>query len=137
MAAIRVKHPLIGRLENQNKYMNKLKVIKVGDYGITFENGLELSSYHESDCCESHELYFKDLSLNDFEGLEFDLSNDNFFKRVDGYGIELLPLVGWPVRVAGHGYNNGYYSDHLDLILTDGKDFTNKFNITECQEQHG
>ncbi len=117
--------------------MNKLKVVKVGDYGITFENGVELYSNHDSDCCESHELYFKDLSLKDFDGLEFDLTNENFFKRVDGYGIELLPITGWPVRVAGHGYNNGYYSDQLDLILTDGKDFRQVYNITECQEQHG
>lgn len=113
--------------------MEKLKVIKVGDYGITFENGLELSSDHNQDCCESHELYFKDLSLKDFEGLEFDLSNDNFFKRVEGYGIELLPIVGLPVRVAGHGYNNGYYSDQLDLVLS-GKDVNKVFNITECQD---
>ena len=120
--------------------MNRAKVVKVGDYGITFDNGLSLSSNHDSDCCESHELYFKDLVLGDFGGLEFDLTDEKFFKRVDGYGIELLPLVGWPVRVAGHGYNNGYYSDKLDLVLEgklDGKDFRKVYNITECQEQHG
>jgi hypothetical protein len=117
--------------------MNKSKVVNVGDYGITFDNGMNLSSNHDSDCCESHELYFKDLSLEDFKGLEFDLSNDNFFKRVEGYGIELLPLVGWPVRVAGHGYNNGYYSNNLDLVLSNGKDFNKVYNITECQDIHG
>ena len=117
--------------------MNKLKVIKVGDYGITFENGLELSSYHGSLC---HDLYFKDLSLKDFEGLEFDLTDEKFFKRVDGYGIELLPLVGWPVRIAGHGYNNGYYSSQLDLILegkVDGKDFRKVYDISHCQDIQG
>ena len=113
------------------------KVIQVKDYGIVFDNGLELYSNHESSCCESHELYFRDLSLKDFEGLEFDLSNDNFFKRVDGYGIELIPVHGWPVRVAGHGYNNGYYSCQLDLILTDGKGFSKTFDITECQDIEG
>lgn len=117
--------------------MNKLKVISVGDYGITFDNGLTLSSDHSQDCCESHELYFKDLSLDDFKGLEFDLSNDNFFKRVPDYGIELLPLVGWPVRVAGHGYNNGYYSDNLELVLSNGNDFRKVYDVSECQEQHG
>ena len=117
--------------------LNKLKVVKVGDYGITFENGLELSSYHASDCCETHELYFKDLSLADFDGLEFDLSNDNFFERIDGYGIALLPIQGHPVRVAGHGYNNGYYSSDLDLILTNGRDFEKKFDISECQDIQG
>ena len=113
--------------------MNKLKVVKVGQYGIVFDNGLELSSNHDQDCCEHHELYFKDLTLADFEGLEFDLTNENFFKRVDGYGIELLPLNGHPVRVAGHGNNNGYYSDQLDLVLS-GKDFNKVFDITECQD---
>jgi len=117
--------------------MNKVKVVNVGDYGITFDNGLTLSSDHSQECCETHELYFKDLSLEDFVGLEFDLSNDNFFKRVDGYGIELLPITGWPVRVAGHGDNNGYYSSQLDLILTNGKDFTKIFDISKCQDIQG
>jgi hypothetical protein len=117
--------------------MSKVKVIKVEDYGIVFDNGLQLHSHHSQDCCESHELYFRDLSLDDFAGLEFDLSNDKFFKRVAGYGIELIPIKGWPVRVAGHGYNNGYYSDQLDLILTDGKYFTKTFDITECQDISG
>ena len=117
--------------------MNKAKVVKVGDYGITFDNGLELSSNHDSDCCESHELYFKDLVLDEFKGMEFDLTDEKFFKRVDGYGIELLPLVGWPVRVAGHGYNNGYYSSQLDLVLTDGKDFRKVYDISDCQDIQG
>jgi len=124
--------------------LNKSKVVVVNNYGIIFDNGLELLSYHSQDCCEFHELYFHDLrlyfhdlSLADFDGLEFDLSTDAFFKRVDGYGIELLPIHGHPVRVAGHGYNNGYYSSQLDLILTNGKDFTKTFDITECQNIEG
>lgn len=116
--------------------MNKVKVVKVGDYGITFDNGLQLSSEHSQDCCESHELYFKDLSLADFAGLEFDLSDENFFKRIDGYGIELLPLVGHSVRVAGHGYNNGYYSSNLELMLS-GEGFNKVYDISECQDIQG
>ena len=108
------------------------KVIKVNDDGITFDNGMTLSSHHSQDCCESHELYFRDLTLGEFDGLEFDLSNDKFFNRVDGYGIELLPVHGFPVRIAGHGSNNGYYSSNMDLVLSDGK--TEKtFDISDCQ----
>lgn len=117
--------------------MEKLKVVKLTQEEIEFENGVKLSSYHPSDCCESHELYIKDLTMQDFEGLEFDLTNDNFFKRIPNYGIELIPLQGHSVKIAGHGYNNGYYSDHLDLVLSDGKGFKKEFDITECQEQHG
>lgn len=113
--------------------MKKLKVVKLTQDEIEFENGVKLSSYHSSDCCESHELYIKDLTMQDFEGLEFDLTNDNFFKRIPDYGIELIPLQGHSVKIAGHGYNNGYYSDQLDLIITkDGKEIKS-YDITECQ----
>ena len=117
--------------------MNKLKVVKVDLNEITFENGVTLFSYHNSDCCESHSLTLSDLKIEDFEGLEFDLSNDGFFKRIANYGIELIPINGHSVKIAGHGYNNGYYSNKLDLIITNGKDFAKTYNITECQDVHG
>lgn len=103
---------------------------------ITFSDGTALYSYHSSDCCESHYLSMKDLSLSDFDGLEFDLSNDNFFERIEGYGIALKPVTGHPVRIPGYGYNNGYYSNQLNLILMrDGQEIFD-FNITECQEEN-
>lgn len=117
--------------------MEKLKVVKIDSDIIEFENGIKLYSNHDSDCCESHELYIKDLMMSDFEGLEFDLTNDNFFKRIPDYGIELIPIHGHSVKIAGHGYNNGYYSDQLDLILTDGKDLKKIYDITDCQVIEG
>lgn len=109
------------------------QVVKVNEDEITFSNGVSLTSDHNQDCCESHYLSFKDLSLDDFEGLEFDLSGDSFFERVDGYGIRLVPINGHPVSVPGYGYNNGYYSSNLSLVLTkDGKQIS-KFDISECQ----
>lgn len=109
------------------------KVIKVTNYEIIFDNGLKLSSDHNQDCCESHYLDLEHIKLNDFEDLEFDLSNDNFFERIENYGIALLPIKGFPVRIPGYGSNNGYYSSNLDLILTDGKNITKTYDITECQ----
>lgn len=117
--------------------MNRLKVIRVNDDGITFENGSYLTSNHDSDCCESHQLNFQELTLSDFEGLKFDLTNEKFFNRVDGYGIELLPLHGHPVRIAGHGSNNGYYSTQLDLVVTHPDRTRKVYNITECQDIQG
>lgn len=114
--------------------MNRLKVVKIDQNKIVFDNGVYLYSYHPQDCCESHELYFRDLTLDEFNGLEFDLTNDNFFRRIPGYGIELVPIQGFSVRIAGYGSNNGYYSDQLDLVISDGKVFEKTFNITECQD---
>jgi len=111
-----------------------VKVVKVDSDSLTFDNGVTLYSNHEQDCCESHWLCFNDLSLEDFEGLEFDLSNDNFFERINGYGIAIKPIFGHPVRVPGYGSNNGYYSSNLELIVSDGKGFEKTFDISECQD---
>lgn len=112
--------------------MKNLKVVKIDSASIEFENGIMLNSEHDSDCCESHYLSFEDLKLDDFDGLEFDLTGEAFFKRIEDYGIELVPIKGFTVKVPGYGYNNGYYSSELTLCLT-GKDFSKEFDITECQ----
>jgi len=123
---------------NKNKKeMEKLKVVNIGSDAIEFENGVELYSNHDSDCCESHELTLSDLTMADFEGLQFDLTNDRFFNRIPDYGIELIPIHGHSVKIAGHGYNNGYYSDQLDMIIEkDGKE-VKRYDITECQDIDG
>lgn len=114
--------------------MKNLKVVKIDSESIEFENGIRLFSNHDQDCCENHYLSMSDLSLEDFKEMEFDLSGDNFFKRIDGYGIELIPLKGWSIKIPGYGYNNGYYSSMMDLIITNNNDFTRTYNISECQE---
>lgn len=62
---------------------------------IRFSNGMKLQSYHEQDYREKHWLSFSDLSLEDFEGLEFDLQQDSFFERIEGYGIAIKPTFGF------------------------------------------
>jgi len=113
--------------------MKNLKVIKVDSDFIEFENGVKLYSDHRQDCCEEHYLSFRDLTLSDFKNLQFDLSNDDFFKRIENYGIELIPVAGWPIKVPGYGSNNGCYSSNLSLILTNDKGFAKEYDITECQ----
>lgn len=109
------------------------KVSKINSDIIAFDDGHELYSNHDQDCCESHYLWFDDLTLADFEGLDFDLSRDDFFERIDGYGIALKPLNGFPVRIPGYGSNNGYYSSDLSLVLTLPETPTRFFDISDCQ----
>ena len=113
--------------------MNKLKVVKINTNEIVFDGGVTLSSDHHQNCCEHHELCLGDLTMSDFDGLEFNLADDSFFKRIANYGIELIPIHGHSVKIAGHGYNNGYYTDNLELVITNGKD-RKIFDITECQD---
>jgi len=116
--------------------MENLKVVKIDSDSLEFDNGMILLSDHDQDCCEHHYLSLSDLTLDDFKGLEFDLSNDDFFERIEDYGIALKPKNGHPVRIPGYGSNNGYYSSNLALIITntDGRGVFKQYDITECQE---
>jgi hypothetical protein len=117
--------------------MKNLKVVKINSDSLEFNNGVVLTSDHEQECCESHYLSLSDLTLNDFDELEFDLTSDDFFERIEDYGIALKPIIGHLVRIPGYGSNNGYYSSNLSLIITDvdGKKPYKEFNITECQKE--
>jgi len=108
------------------------KVLRIESDAIEFDNGMVLSTHHPQDCCEAHWLCFDDLSIDDFKDLEFDLSGDSFFKKIDGYGIELVPVNGFSVKVPGYGSNNGYYSTDLTLVLSNGSS-RKTWDITECQ----
>lgn len=113
------------------------KVTKLEDSSIEFDdNGTRviLESHHDVDCCETHYLDFKNLTLDEFEGLEFDLTDENFFKRVPEYGISLIPTNGHPISVPGYGYNNGYYTSNLYLILRDGNGILERYHIHDCQD---
>lgn len=115
--------------------MKNLKVVKIENDELVFNDGTRLLSNHEQDCCEWHYLDFGDLDITDFDRLEFDLTNDNFFNRVEDFGIELKPIKGHAVRVAGYGSNNGYYSSNIDLIIADANGNTVKsYDVSECQK---
>ena len=110
-----------------------MKVTSIGNDRIIFEDGTQIYSLHEFECCENHYLDFTHLSMEDFDGLEFDLSGNDFFIRVVEYGIRLLPLNGHPVPIPGYGFNNGYYSTELTLVV-DYPDGTKKeFDVSDCQ----
>ena len=115
--------------------MNMVKVVGI-NYAtetLEFEDGITLTSEHKTECCEDHYLSLADLTLADFEGLEFDLTYENFFERIEGYGIALIPISGFPVRIPGYGSNNGWYSDNIDLVLSDGRDLSLLFDVSGCQ----
>ena len=116
------------------------KVIGVDGDGLTFDDGHRIYSDHDQDCCESHWLDFSGLSLADFAGMEFDLSGDKFFERVEDFGIRLIPINGHALPVPGYGINNGYYGDNIDLVVdrisTNGEcEVINRFDVTECQSE--
>lgn len=67
--------------------MKNLKVVKINSNIIEFENGVQLYSEHCSSCSEEHYLSMDDLTMLDFEGLEFDLTNDMLTTMVTTHPI--------------------------------------------------
>ena len=114
--------------------METARVVQVDDYEIRFDNGYVLSSDHDQDCCESHYLSFRDLSLEDFDRMDFDLSGDSFFRKVEDFGIRLIAKDGREVPVPGYGFNNGYYGDNISLVLTNSQlETIGSWDVSECQ----
>lgn len=108
--------------------MSTVSVVKVNKESIEFSNGVQLFSSYEHEYNEDHFLSFADINLEDFEGLEFELSNDDFFNKIDGYGIELIPINGPSVKIPGHGL----CSSNLSLVITNNGNFRKTYNISEC-----
>jgi len=117
--------------EISNPYNNDLKLWV--DEAILFSDGYILGSHHDTDCCETHYLAFTNINLDEFKGLKFDLSNENFFKRIPDYGIELIPINGHSIKIPGYGNNNGWYSSNIDLIVIKDKEIINIYDISDCQ----
>lgn len=121
--------------------MKTVKIVGIFNHGddqaLYFSDGSKLYSEHAQDCCESHYLDFSDLDMDEIESLKFDLSGDDFFNRIPEYGIELLPLNGHPIRIPGYGFNNGYYSELLTLVLKRGDGKIKRYDVTDCQDITG
>ena len=111
-----------------------VKVTKVEQYSIHFEEDYFLTSEHEQDCCEAHYLSFEHLTLDDFKDLTFDLSSDTFFGKIEDYGIRLNPIKGHFIQIPGYSDNNGYYSSNLTLVLEKNGKVIEEWDITECQD---
>lgn len=111
------------------------RVIEVGSDDITFNTGHRLFSEHSQDCCESHYLSMNDLTVRDFEGMDFDLTREDFFERVEDFGIRLVATNGQAVPIPGYGSNNGYYGTNIDLIVVDADGRRiHDIDISECQD---
>jgi hypothetical protein len=101
---------------------------------IYFTDNIMLGSWHEYDCCEDHFIDFEHITIDDFKGLNFDLSNDNFFKRIPDYGIELIPINGHSIKIPGYGYNNGWYGTNIKLVIINNDKLLHTYDVTECQK---
>ena len=105
------------------------------DQYIKFDNGEELSYYHDQECCEDVYADFKGMQVMGVQPENFVYAYElDFFENVldsivpiDGLGFYLVSKQGICILVPCYNDQNGYYSSDLTLCYK-GK----KMDISEC-----
>ncbi len=86
-----------------------MKVKKITEAGIVFDNGIRINDHHDQDCCEHVYADWKQID-DDFKDKELDeikiegVKNSGF--RLNGYFVPC------------YNEQNGYYGDDLRLEIT-------------------
>ena len=92
-----------------------MKIIKITEEQITFDNGCYLTYEHEQNCCEHNYADFSQLEDTGIENEEFTFS-ENIFELCE-HGFRLVANSGNKYFIPCFSYQNGYYSTNLDIIF--------------------
>lgn len=121
-----------------------MKINKIFNESLNFDNGLEIYSSHDQDCCEHHYAAFSALTaynLNTVTGetvnildVEFDENIEDHIQLVKDMGFNLIAKDGSRYFVPCYAENNGYYNSSLDLVIEFNGKEVKTINISHCQE---
>ena len=87
-----------------------MKIIKITDEAITFNDGTEITHNHDQDCCENVYADFRSLKDQDIKQKEI--------KRISIVGVKDAGFRLNGYFIPCYNSQNGYYSDNLELIIT-------------------
>ncbi len=119
-----------------------MKIDKISNEYIVFNNGFEMNSYHKQDCCESIYADFsvlKTYNLSTITGkeinifdIEFNEDIENYIKKIEDMGFILISKIGERFFVPCYNSQNGYYSRNLDLVIVRNDESEISINISDC-----
>lgn len=96
----------------EQKDVKEMKIIKIDDEKIVFDNGSFITFSHDQDCCEYNYADFMQLRDTDIENETF--NTNLIFEKVDGSGFRFGNL-GKMYFVPCYSEQNGYYSTDIDI----------------------
>lgn len=101
-----------------------MKIIKITNEEILFDNDCYLTYYHDQQCCEHNYADFTQLEDTGIENEEFEFS-ENMFEFENYEGFRLVAKSGNKYFVPCYSHQNGYYSTDLDIVFKNGiKEYT-------------
>ena len=104
-----------------------MKISKVDDYSIRFDNGNFITFFHEQDCCEHN---YADFSQLEELAYNMEFSTNLVFEKVHRSGFR-FGSGGRMFFVPCYSEQNGYYSDDI-YIFYNGKKVLNLV----CEERN-
>jgi len=110
-----------------------MRIKKITDEGIYFDNGDSIFYEHDQDCCENNYADFTVISRNDVN-FDYDFDPDEMiFKRIEGAGF-CFGNEGHLIFVPCYSEQNGYYSDEIEICYYDIRKNETKtvINNLEC-----
>jgi len=103
-----------------------MKIHKVTECAIIFDNDKEISFEHEADCCEYNYADFPQVIENNSDILDYDFENNLIFEKCDdGFRFGDSRRMYF---VPCYSEQNGYYSTDVDIYY-DGEHVLN----TDCE----
>lgn len=120
-----------------------MKIKKINEENIIFDNGYKLEYYHKQDCCEwvyadfavlkSYNVSTKTGKRIKIEDIDFCESLEELISGIENMGFNMISKIGEKFFVPCYNEQNGYYSDKLELILYEEK-IREKIDISEFVE---
>lgn len=118
-----------------------MKITKINEKEIVFDNGNTLTYLHEQDCCEHVFADFKNLQVltklfhNSINSNDLDFEEDlqNYIYKIKDVGFEIEDKNGIRLFISCYNCQNGYYSDELKLEYNKLKEQSPIIiDITDC-----
>ncbi len=100
-----------------------MKITKIEEGGILFDDGTKIEDHHEQDCCEN--------VYADFEALKDSGIMDEEIEKIEIEGVEDSGFRLNKHFVPCYDRQNGYYSSSLSLIITRPDGYAKTIDITK------
>ena len=92
-----------------------MKIKKITDEKIIFNNGNEISYFHEKDCCEDN---YADFEQIEELALSYDFDEDLIFEKLNKQGFRFGDKRAM-FFIPCYSIQNGYYSSDINILYND------------------
>ena len=91
-----------------------MKIASVTDSAIIFDNGNNITYFHNPDCCEDNYADFSVINENVIN-YDYNFPEKLRFKFIEGGGFKFGDTNAW-IFVPCYSEQNGYYSTEIDIL---------------------